>query len=132
MERASLIPERLRQPFVPVALLAALAWTLSAHSQQAPQTAPRPGETAKGSPATTAGAGGNRAVITGHVLGPDGRPLRQVEIQLSGTLDLQVRRESTDADGRYEAGGLPPDSYTLIASKAGYATMEFGQRRVSY
>ena len=66
------------------------------------------------------------------MIAPDGRPLRQAQIQLFGSLTREPRHESTDADGRYEAGRLPPDAYTLVASKPGYATMEFGQRRMSY
>jgi protocatechuate 3,4-dioxygenase beta subunit len=126
------IPTPLRPSFVVVALLAAAAWNLSAQNQQAPQTAQRPGETARRSPAATTGADDNRAVIRGRVVGPDGRSLRQAEIQLSGSLARAPRRESTDADGGYEASGLLPDSYTLVASKPGYATMEFGQRRLAY
>ena len=97
-----------------------------------PQTAQRPGETARRSPAATTGVDDNTAVIKGRVVGADGRPLRQAEIQLLGSLAREPRRESTDADGGYEASGLLPDSYTLVASKPGYATMEFGQRRLAY
>jgi hypothetical protein len=124
--------KRLGRSLVAVALFAAVAWSPSVQSQQAAQTAQRPGETARRSPASTVGAGDDTAVIKGRVVGPDGRPLRQAEIQLFGSLAREPRHESTDADGGYEASRLLPDSYTLVASKPGYATMEFGQRRMSY
>jgi carboxypeptidase family protein len=74
----------------------------------------------------------NSAVVKGRVVGPDGRPLGQVQLTLQGSQARDPRHETTNADGRYEAGGLTADSYTVIASKTGYATTEFGQRRVSY
>ncbi len=37
--------------------------------------------------------------------------------------------EASDADGRYEFKEVPAGTYTVTARKAGFATMEFGQRR---
>jgi hypothetical protein len=36
--------------------------------------------------------------------------------------------EATDADGRYEFTEVPAGTYTVTARKAGFATLEFGQR----
>jgi len=35
----------------------------------------------------------------------------------------------TDGEGRYEFTALPPGRFTLAASKTGYVTLQFGQRR---
>src|SRR5437773_11106555 len=69
VERAAVTPTPLRPSFVVVALLAAVAWNLRARSQQAPQTAQRPGETARRSPAATTGAHNNTPLIKGRVVG---------------------------------------------------------------
>jgi hypothetical protein len=112
------------------AALATAAWTISAPAQQSPPTVQRPGETAR--PRPPADAAENTSVIKGRVIDADGRPLSQALVQVFGSLARDPRSESTDTDGRYEAGGLSADSYTVIASKTGYATTEFGQRRISY
>jgi hypothetical protein len=108
-----------------VATAAALA--LSGQVSPGTQTAPRPGESAA-RPASTPRPAGDAGVIRGRVTGVDGRPLRQADVTVNSPRLPQPRRESTDADGRYEAGGLPPDSYTVSASKTGFATTAFGQQ----
>jgi hypothetical protein len=118
------------KPALVAAALTAAVWTISAHAQQSPQPVQRPGETTR--PRPPADATESTSVIKGRVVGADGRPLGQAQVQLFGSLARDPRTESTDADGRYEAGGLPADAYTLIARKSGYVTTEFGQRRVPY
>jgi hypothetical protein len=122
-------PTPWKRAFVATALATA-AWITSAPAQQSPPTVQRPGETARPRPPTDAAE--NTSVIKGRVVDADGRPLRQVQVRLFGSLARDPRNESTDTDGRYEADELPADSYTLIASKTGYTTTEFGQRRASY
>jgi len=39
------------------------------------------------------------------------------------------RRVSTNSDGRYEVRALPPGEYSLKASRGGYLTLAYGQRR---
>jgi hypothetical protein len=103
---------------------AMIAWMI-----QAAQTIQRPGEPAR--PAQTAPSE-RTGVIRGKVTGPEGLPLRQAEVRIVGARTGLSRGESTDADGRYEASGLPPDSYLATASKPGYASVQYGQRRTSY
>jgi hypothetical protein len=122
-------PTSRKRAFV-AAALATAAWTTSTPAQQSPPTVQRPGETAR--PRLPIDATENTSVIKGRVVDTDGRPLSQVQVRLFGSLSPDPRNESTDADGRYEADELPADSYTLIASKTGYTTTEFGQRRASY
>jgi hypothetical protein len=110
-------------------LVAALALALSGQVQPATQTTQRPGEPAR---QAAPGSRDDNAVIRGRVTTVDGRPLAQADVTISAPRLQQPRRESTDADGRYEARGLAADAYTISVSKTGFATTEFGQRRTSY
>ena len=116
-------------------ILAAVAAAAAAASPQTPpavQTTARPGETTRRPPSAKPGAASDSGIIRGRITGVDGRPLRRADVTLTATRLQQPRRESTDSDGRYMAGGLPADAYTVRASKAGFASAEFGQRRPSY
>ena len=112
-----------------ILVVAAVAIGLSGQTQPATQSTQRPGEPTRPPPP---GSRGDGAVIRGRITTLDGRPLGQVEVAISAPRMPQPRRESTDADGRYEARGLAADAYTISASKTGFATTEFGQRRASY
>jgi hypothetical protein len=95
-------------------------------------TAQRPGETPQRTATLPKGPSENFAAIKGRVVAVDGRPLGRVQIQLVGSGAGNARRGFTDADGQYEIDELPADAYTVTASKTGYVTAEFGQRRFSY
>ena len=110
-------------------VVAAVATALSRQTQPATQTTQRPGEPTR-RPAP--GLRGDSAVIRGRITTMDGRPLGQADVTISAPRMSQPRRESTDVDGRYEARGLAADAYAISASKTGFATTEFGQRRASY
>ncbi len=70
------------------------------------------------------------AVIRGRVVSADGgQPLRRVQIRASAPEARLNRLTSTDAEGRYELKELPTGRYTLLASKGGYVSMQYGQRR---
>src|SRR5687768_12727333 len=57
-------------------------------------------------------------------------PLRRAQIDLTSADDTQFRRTATtDGDGRYEIAGLPAGRYSMRVTKAGYVTLEHGQRR---
>jgi hypothetical protein len=85
-----------------------------------PRAAPtRPGE----QPAGT-------AVLRGQVLSADGTPLRRAQVRAMpqdgrGTGGMA----STDAEGKFEIKELAAGRYFVTAGKAGYVTMQFGQRR---
>jgi protocatechuate 3,4-dioxygenase beta subunit/Zn-dependent protease with chaperone function len=68
-------------------------------------------------------------IIRGQIVRADGQPLRKVRIALraSGVRDLPIA--TTDDKGRYELKGLPPGRFTLTATKGGFVTLEYGQRR---
>lgn len=73
--------------------------------------------------------------IRGRVLAADtGKPLAGAIVTLVNTrasnpADRQGRWIRTDADGQWEAPGLPPGAYTLSVAKAGYLKIEYGQKR---
>jgi hypothetical protein len=110
-------------------IAAAAALALSGQVQPATQATQHPGELTT---RPTPGLRGDSAVIRGRITTLDGQPLRQADVTISAPRMPQPQRESTDADGRYEARGLAADAYTIIVSKTGFATTEFGQRRASY
>jgi hypothetical protein len=82
---------------------------------------PRPGEQP---PAGT-------AMLRGQVVSADGTPLRRAQVRaMSQDGRGSGGMTSTDAQGRFEIKELPAGRYSITASKAGYVTMQFGQRRV--
>ncbi len=77
-------------------------------------------------PATTAS-------IQGRIVRADGVPVRRARVRLTlqnGNGNSQ-QQTSTDEDGRYEFTELRAASYLVSASKIGYVTTTFGQRRAS-
>lgn len=67
-------------------------------------------------------------VIAGRVVSADtGRPLKRVRVVVSGA--RRPFSASTDDQGRFRIGALPPATYTITASKTGFVDAVFGQRR---
>ena len=68
--------------------------------------------------------------IRGRVVTPEtGAPLRRAQMMLVAA-EIGIRRVvTTDIQGRYEFADLPEGRYTISASKGGYVTLQFGQRR---
>lgn len=70
------------------------------------------------------------AVLRGRVIGGEsGVPLRRAVVRLYGDEMREGKIASTDEQGRWEIKDLPAGRYQLSASKAGYVTLNFGQRR---
>ncbi|HEX6211070.1 MAG TPA: carboxypeptidase-like regulatory domain-containing protein, partial [Methylomirabilota bacterium] len=67
-----------------------------------------------------------RGVVVG---GENGRPLRRAVVRLYGPALREGRMTSTDEDGRWELSDLPAGRFNLTASKAGYVSLQYGQRR---
>jgi protocatechuate 3,4-dioxygenase beta subunit len=109
-----------------VAVLLTAVAPVQLSMQGPPQGTPRPGlpprDTAVATPAT--------GKIRGRVVSADtNAPLRRAQILVAAG-QLGVRRfTTTDADGRYEIGELAEGRYNITASKGGYVTLQFGQRR---
>ncbi|HEY3091993.1 MAG TPA: carboxypeptidase-like regulatory domain-containing protein [Vicinamibacterales bacterium] len=70
------------------------------------------------------------AIIRGRVVTADGgTPVRRAQVRAqSGELRAN-RLVNTDAQGRFEFKDLPAGRWTLTASKAGYMTLRYGQKR---
>ena len=92
-----------------------------------PASAQRPGlpvRDASRPPAT------GTARIRGRVLLPEtGAPLRRALVTLISPEGGIRRVVTTDAQGRYEFADLPGGRYNLSASKGGFVTLQYGQRR---
>jgi protocatechuate 3,4-dioxygenase beta subunit len=127
-----------RVPFV--AMLAFLAsHFVAAQVGPAPPQGVRPGAPAPGAPvpgvlpprdarpgAVPAGTG----KLRGRVLAQNGSPLRRAQVTLtSGDAPPLRKVTTTDAEGRYEFEELPAGRFSINATKAGYVTLQYGQRR---
>ena len=68
-------------------------------------------------------------IVRGKIVNAEGRPLRRVQLRLSGEAVPEGRTASTNGLGRFEISELPAGRYTLNASRAGYLGLSFGQSR---
>ena len=70
------------------------------------------------------------AVIRGYVLAAgSGAPVRRAQVRAMAMNAGGGGVTNTDAQGRYEIKDLPAGRYTITASKSGYVTGQYGQRR---
>ena len=100
--------------------------------QQVPQTA-RPSEPQR-MPARPLRPGETppkgTAVLKGQVLtAGSGAPVCRAQVRASSMEGRGGGVTSTDAEGRYEIKELPAGRYNISATKGGYVTGQFGQRR---
>jgi protocatechuate 3,4-dioxygenase beta subunit len=92
----------------------------SAEPQRMPARPLRPGET------PPKGTG----VLKGQVLtAGSGAPVRRAQVRATSNDARGGGVTSTDAEGRYEIKDLPAGRYSISASKGGFVTGQFGQRR---
>jgi hypothetical protein len=68
------------------------------------------------------------ATIRGRVTSAAGRPLHRVRITLNGGV-ANPPATVTDTLGQFELLDVPPGSYSITATRAGYLTLQYGQRR---
>jgi Carboxypeptidase regulatory-like domain len=68
-------------------------------------------------------------IIRGKIVNAEGRPLRRVQLRLSGEAIPEGRTASTNGQGRFEIRELPAGRCTLNANRAGYLGMAYGQAR---
>ena len=70
------------------------------------------------------------ARLRGRITAADsGSPLRRAQIRITGAQAAYARGTTTDVNGNYEFADLPAGRYNLTATKAGYVSLQFGQRR---
>jgi protocatechuate 3,4-dioxygenase beta subunit len=71
------------------------------------------------------------SVVRGTVVAADtGSPIRRAQVRVS-VQGAGTRLATTDAQGRYEVRDLPAGRYTISASKGGFVSLQYGQRRPS-
>lgn len=72
------------------------------------------------------------AVIRGQIMSADtGAPIRRAQVRISSPDARESRVAATDAQGRFEVKELPAGRYTVTASKGGFVSLQYGQRRPS-
>jgi hypothetical protein len=99
-----------------------------AQPQPQPQPQPRTPTREGTRPADPAARG--TATLRGQVVAIDtGVAIRRAQVRVSGQTIRESRLATTDAQGRFEIRELPAGRYTLSASKGGFVTLQYGQRR---
>jgi protocatechuate 3,4-dioxygenase beta subunit len=78
---------------------------------------------------TVPGEKKSTAVIRGKITNAEGRPLRRVQVRLSGESVPDGRTASTNGLGQYELRDLPAGRYSLSANRAGYLNLQYGQAK---
>ena len=113
------------------ALALLLASTLTAGQTPTPAQPAGPPQAPPRAAAPVAPAAGT-ATIRGRVTSSDGNPLRRARVSLAFNTPGAARPPdgvSTNAQGQYEIKNLPAGSYRVSAGRAGYLTIQHGQRR---
>jgi hypothetical protein len=112
-----------------------LAFEAAAQQPGAPGGTPRPmgplpGARVQRPPRDPRDTPTGTAIIRGRIVAADtGTAIRRAQVRaFSGEL-RESRAASTDAQGRFELRDLPAGRWDLMASKAGFVTLRYGQRR---
>lgn len=70
------------------------------------------------------------SAIRGQIVAADtGAPIRRAQVRAASPDARASRVTITDAEGRFEIANLPAGRYTVTASKGGFVTLQYGQRR---
>lgn len=110
-----------------------LAHAATAQTQIPGQLPGQPPTTPRTPPrATRPGEDPNKgtAMMRGFVVAADsGAPLRRALVRVNSSDGRSGGMTTTDADGRFEVTELLAGRYSVSVTKAGYVTMQYGQRR---
>jgi hypothetical protein len=72
------------------------------------------------------------SVLRGQVIAADnGSPIRRAQVRVFSSEARDSRIATTDAQGRFEIKELVAGRYTMSASKGGFVSLQYGQRRSS-
>lgn len=72
------------------------------------------------------------SVLRGQVIAADnGSPIRRAQVRVFSSEARDSRIATTDAQGRFEIKELVSGRYTMSASKGGFVSLQYGQRRSS-
>lgn len=115
------------------AAVAVAAVVLSAAAMAQQQTAPPPGAAGAITAAPSPAVDNHTAVIRGRVLRADtGRPLSAARVVAtrSGS-GSEIATSISDESGRFELRQLKAGRYTVQATRTGYVTFSYGQRRLN-
>jgi protocatechuate 3,4-dioxygenase beta subunit len=70
------------------------------------------------------------SVIRGQIVAADsGAPIRRAQVRVTSPDAREGRVATTDQQGRFEIKELPAGRYTMTASKGGFVSLQYGQRR---
>jgi hypothetical protein len=70
------------------------------------------------------------SVMRGQIVAADnGAPIRRAQIRITAPEAREGRVATTDSQGRFEFKELPAGRYTMTASKGGFVSLQYGQRR---
>ena len=119
--------------FVVMLGLAAAAFAHGAGQDrpQAPLVRPGPGRPLRAVP-PRADAPRGTSIIRGHIVAADnGSPIRRAQVRINALDARESRVATTDQQGRFEIKDLPAGRYTMTASKGGFVSLQYGQRRPS-
>jgi hypothetical protein len=69
-------------------------------------------------------------VMKGQIVGAEsGAPIRRAQVRVTSAEARESRLATTDQQGRFEIRDLAAGHYTMTASKGGYVSLQYGQRR---
>ncbi|HUQ89574.1 MAG TPA: carboxypeptidase-like regulatory domain-containing protein [Vicinamibacterales bacterium] len=72
------------------------------------------------------------SIIRGQIVAADsGSPIRRAQVRVASPDAREGRVATTDQQGRFEFKELPAGRYTMTASKGGFVSLQYGQRRPS-
>jgi protocatechuate 3,4-dioxygenase beta subunit len=72
------------------------------------------------------------SIMRGQIVAADsGTPIRRAQVRVTSLDARESRVATTDGQGRFEIKELPAGRYTMTASKGGFVSLQFGQRRPS-
>ena len=98
---------------------------------QAPLVRPGPGRPLRALP-QRADAPRGTSIMRGQIVAADnGAPIRRAQVRINAPDVRESRVATTDQQGRFEIKELPAGRYTMTASKGGFVSLQYGQRRPS-